>query len=272
MPRSDAALSSVSALLDPAAIMRPAQYPSRILPRAPGAAARNVVRCVFRAAALLPLVLSACSSAQAAHPPAPQVVVVTATSAPMPPTATRVPPSPVPTVPPTEEPAAAEPCIDSQGRERPAGHWMCRAIAGSVPTPIPTATAHVPAALTIRDSAPTAVCRFASGRGVYNALREYKREWDDGVAVAGSTARIALAPQIARLQSIRRDVEREPWPTCTGQAATYMVRAMNLTIDGYVMFQSVQWGPILEGESRRKLAEADSNMKVAIQQVNGVAH
>jgi hypothetical protein len=42
---------------------------------------------------------------------------------------------------------AIEPCIDSQGVERPADHWLCRAVAGAIPTPAPTATPVPPPAL-----------------------------------------------------------------------------------------------------------------------------
>ena len=88
--------------------------------------------------------------------------------------------------------------------------------------PAPTAT---PAACTTRD-----------GKKVYTLLQQYAQEWDDAVHLADSTSRISLAPQIATLQRIRRDVVAQEWPDCGQAAQQHLVKHMDYTIEGFIGF------------------------------------
>jgi hypothetical protein len=112
------------------------------------------------------------------------------------------------------------------------------------------------------------VCRFADGRAVLEVLSPYVSEMRDELRVANRTARIALGQRIADLQETRRAVQRERWPPCAGQAATYLVRAMDTMIDGYLAFQSgasaASVGP--------KFREAGQQLEVVSQQVRGIAY
>jgi hypothetical protein len=60
--------------------------------------------------------------------------------------------------------------------------------------------------------------------------------WDDANAVASSTGRISLGPQVAALQRIRRDMEADPWPACGADFKKTTLRAMDKTINGYLLF------------------------------------
>lgn len=62
------------------------------------------------------------------------------------------------------------------------------------------------------------------------------REWRDAMTLAGNTARIALSPQIERLQSLRRTVEGWTPAPCARRVQRLMVDAMNGGIKGYLDF------------------------------------
>lgn len=63
-------------------------------------------------------------------------------------------------------------------------------------------------------------------------------EWDDAAAIAGSTSRISLAPQVTRLQEIKRDVDNMNVPLCAILAHMDLVRYMEGNIDAYLAFMS----------------------------------
>lgn len=88
------------------------------------------------------------------------------------------------------------------------------------------------------DAAPTPipVCSTKDGKKVYDLVKQYAQEWDDADKLAGSTSRIALAPQVAQLQCIRRDVQAQEYPPCGQDAQTKLVAMMDLTIQGYIDF------------------------------------
>ena len=102
------------------------------------------------------------------------------------------------------------------------------------PTPGPTATPR-PTPTPVPTPTP-APCSTSDGRTVYDVLKQYGAERDDGAKLARSTPRIQLAAQVATLQRIRRDVQAQPWPACAQAAQTLLVSAMNDTIDGLTAF------------------------------------
>lgn len=60
--------------------------------------------------------------------------------------------------------------------------------------------------------------------------------WDDAVKVAGTTSRIALGPQVAALQAIKRDAEQLTVPPCLDKGKADLVLAMTSTVDGFLAF------------------------------------
>ena len=64
------------------------------------------------------------------------------------------------------------------------------------------------------------------------------REWEDAVRVAESTPKIALAPQIAALQALRRQVEDLDAPPCATTIKALVVSAMNSGTSALLDFAS----------------------------------
>ena len=65
-------------------------------------------------------------------------------------------------------------------------------------------------------------------------LDEVLDEWDDAIDVAQSTSRISLAPQIDRLQKIRRRAEELELPAAALPAHGDLVDHMTATINGFL--------------------------------------
>lgn len=89
-------------------------------------------------------------------------------------------------------------------------------------TPAPTAT-------------PTG-CRLADGRTAYAAFSDIYGRWKDADALAGNTPRISLAPEIAAMQSLRREVAAINWPACASAAALDLGSGMDQVIQAYLDF------------------------------------
>ena len=96
-----------------------------------------------------------------------------------------------------------------------------RIVATATPTPVPTAEACSVQAKT-----------FVEETELFFA------EWDDTNKLAGSTARMSLAPVIAQLQDIRRRVEDVTYPQCASGVRQLMLDYMDGTIEGYLAFLS----------------------------------
>ncbi len=72
----------------------------------------------------------------------------------------------------------------------------------------------------------------------YDAIEPMLEKWDDTVQVAGSTSRIALGAQVARLQDIKREVEDADIPPCGIYANVLLLEAMDYRIDAFLAFMS----------------------------------
>lgn len=62
------------------------------------------------------------------------------------------------------------------------------------------------------------------------------REWDDTELLAGQTARIALSPQVERLQTLHRRLEDVQPPECGVTLRAKTLQYMEKTIVGYLLF------------------------------------
>ena len=105
------------------------------------------------------------------------------------------------------------------------------ATVGPSPTPVPTATQTVTPSPT-----PEPPCSTDDGQLAFDLLEEFAQEWEDVLAVASSTGRIALSGPVQDLQRIRRDVQRQEWPECAEDAHTNLIAMMDATIDGFLAF------------------------------------
>ena len=67
-------------------------------------------------------------------------------------------------------------------------------------------------------------------------MLQFGQEWDDAVRLADSTPRGSLAPQIAKMQEVRRKVQAQEWPGCGQAAYGLLVKGMDQQIDGFIAF------------------------------------
>jgi hypothetical protein len=62
------------------------------------------------------------------------------------------------------------------------------------------------------------------------------QEFQDAVTLARATSRIALGPQVATLQRVRREAAADTWPECASHLKQTTLGAMDKTIAGYLAF------------------------------------
>jgi len=67
-------------------------------------------------------------------------------------------------------------------------------------------------------------------------MKKVEEKWNDGFLLARSTARIALSPQVANLQSIRRDLDGVVVSECLNQSKIALGEHMDLSIQGLLRF------------------------------------
>ena len=91
---------------------------------------------------------------------------------------------------------------------------------------------------------PTAVpaCTTADGRRVADVMQQHAREWDDALALAQTSPRVALAGPVGQLQRVRREVEAQQWPACAVRTQSALAGAMTAYIDGFVDFMGDRSG------------------------------
>lgn len=82
---------------------------------------------------------------------------------------------------------------------------------------------------------PLASCQVQSEDYVA-AVEAIAVEWDDANALANSTPRSSLAPQIAELQAIARRAEALEHPECAEKAHKALGDYMNRVVDSYILF------------------------------------
>ena len=119
-------------------------------------------------------------------------------------------------------------------------------------TPIPPTTTLTSAPPTVTATPTELPCHVQSSEFV-KKLESLFDDWDDANAVAGSTARLALAPAVKDLQRIRRQVTDLAAPDCAQFVKPPCVTYMDHVIDSYLAFmkQEPDWAV------RAHLTEAD---------------
>lgn len=94
--------------------------------------------------------------------------------------------------------------------------------------------------------------------------------WDDANRLAAGTSRIAIAPQIAELQRIRRETQAQAYPTCGRQVQSSFVAMMGATIETYLAFQSQQPDATVEANAQAA-ADRRADFERSLTAVGGTA-
>src|SRR5262249_26530107 len=122
-------------------------------------------------------------------------------------------------VPESGPPARNEPIRGDLGHSKAIIAATAEARQAAQPPPAPTATR------TSARATPSATCRTGDGLLVYDTLVDRARELQDTVTVADVPSRIALPPQVAALQRLRRSLQARSWPSCGERAALLLTEA-----------------------------------------------
>lgn len=88
-------------------------------------------------------------------------------------------------------------------------------------------------------------------------LERLHSRWKDASALAGSTARIALATPVASLQAIRREAVEMVVPACLDGSKEALLQGMDKEIEGYMTFmQDASLGKILAKQMFTEASDA----------------
>lgn len=89
--------------------------------------------------------------------------------------------------------------------------------------------------------------------------------WDDAVKLANTTGRIALAPPVAALQTLRREAGDLTMSPCMDPAMEMLEKSMQSTIDGFIAFMrnELKIGDILAQGKFEEAAQEFSAFKAA---------
>ena len=118
-----------------------------------------------------------------------------------------------------------------------------RSVVAAIQTSVATTPAATPADgdTSQEDPTPSATSSLLCSQeiaGFSAANSSLLREWEDALRVAESTPKIALAPQIAALQALRRQAEDMDSPSCAKAIKALMVSAMNSGTSALLDFAS----------------------------------
>lgn len=81
--------------------------------------------------------------------------------------------------------------------------------------------------------------------------------WDDAVAVADSTGRIALSGPVAELQALRREAATLEPPPCVADAHLALGEMMDHTIEGFLLFMRQESDSVVSAEIKHAGEAAD---------------
>lgn len=83
------------------------------------------------------------------------------------------------------------------------------------------------------------------GNGCPAQVKDYRKqiapilnEWGDATALAAKSSRIAIAPQVANLQAIKRKMDAIEPASCVSAAHTALVTSMTEEISGFLSFMA----------------------------------
>jgi hypothetical protein len=134
-------------------------------------------------------------------------------------------------------------------------------------TPIPTATkTPTPTMSPTPTITSTPQSCLIAEKAFYDDLLKLITEWGDADKLASSTSRIALSPQVANLQAIKRKVDALKPPPCMELAHIALVSLMDKTINGYLGFMAMKTDAELKPliEEINKADEEFSNQLIGL--------
>lgn len=83
---------------------------------------------------------------------------------------------------------------------------------------------------------PASGCTDSEVAAYRQATIELCYHFDDALALASNTPRVALSPIIGELQAVRREVRAADVPPCADRAHAALVAYMDQVIDAYMLF------------------------------------
>lgn len=81
-------------------------------------------------------------------------------------------------------------------------------------------------------------CGLTAVENYFTDSQEIASDWDEAVAIAGSTARIALSDRVVELRDIKDQMEALDAPACASKYKADMLEHMDFTIKGFLSFMS----------------------------------
>jgi hypothetical protein len=87
---------------------------------------------------------------------------------------------------------------------------------------------------------PTIPPCVSQARTFIDTAQPMAERWDDATKLADSTPRMGLAPQIAAMQTIRREAQALDAPSCAEQAKQFLLAAMDASVNAYIAFLGQQ--------------------------------
>lgn len=88
-------------------------------------------------------------------------------------------------------------------------------------------------------------------------IQPIARQWDDATALAGQTSRVSLAPQVDKLQAIRRQTQELMPPECAKDVQANLVASMDATIQGFIDFLGQKSDSVVSASFTRAKASMD---------------
>ena len=96
-------------------------------------------------------------------------------------------------------------------------------------------------------------------------LKKRDRRWEDSVALAMRTSRIALAPVVADMQNQSRELEGLSLPKCLSTAKPYLIENRVETVNGFLTFMSGSRADALAAEHAENAVRATRNYQMVIE-------
>lgn len=97
-------------------------------------------------------------------------------------------------------------------------------------------------------------------------ISEVFDDWEDALTLAGQTSRIALSPQVARLQDIRRQINDIDAPLCAYRVKHALVDSMDYSIMGFLAFMSDDSDLVVE----RHFERAGNSLNTFVDELAGL--
>lgn len=103
----------------------------------------------------------------------------------------------------------------------------------------------------------------------YALVQNLLTKWEDAIRLAGMTPRVAIAPQVAQLQSIHREMERLQTNPCFDKSTTSISKAMNNGIFAFEMFINYSNNSTASEATDSYLKKSQDGIAAGVDQIRG---